>query len=139
MSDENVEVVREAWSAYGEQGIDAALEYFAEDCVCEDFPELPDRATYRGRVGWRQRDGRFRRPWADLVLEPAEFIDAGGEVVVVATMPGHGEGSDVPMQTTFAFVTKCATGASFGIAPSHPGARPSKPPGCGSSALGDEQ
>ena len=48
MSQENVEILREAWRAYQERGIDAALEYCADDCVCEDFPELPDRATYRG-------------------------------------------------------------------------------------------
>jgi ketosteroid isomerase-like protein len=112
MSQENVEVVRGAWLAYRERGTDQALEYFSKDCVIEDFPELPDRATYRGRDGWLRRDQQFRRPWADIAFEPAEFIDAGGtEVVVVATMHGHGDGSDVPMQMTFAFVYEVSEGA----------------------------
>jgi ketosteroid isomerase-like protein len=112
MSEENVEVVRAAWRAYQDRGVDAALDYFAEDCVCEDFPELPDRATYRGTDGWRQRDRQFRRPWAELVFEPAEFIDAGGKVVVVVTtMHGRGQGSDVPMQMTFAFVYEVRDGS----------------------------
>ena len=55
LSQESVEVAFAAWSAYLTRGVDAALEYFAEDVVSEDFPELPDRATYRGRDGWRQR------------------------------------------------------------------------------------
>jgi ketosteroid isomerase-like protein len=111
MSEENVEVVRAAWRAYQERGRDAALEYFAENCVCEDFPELPDRATYTGRDGWLERDRQFRRPWADIVFKPAEFIDAGSEVVVVATMHGHGKGSSAPMQTTFAFVYEVRDGS----------------------------
>jgi ketosteroid isomerase-like protein len=44
------------------------------------------------------------------VFEPAEFIDAGSEVVVVATMHGHGDVSDAPMRTTFAFVYEVRDG-----------------------------
>jgi ketosteroid isomerase-like protein len=112
MPQESVEVTRAAWRAYLADGIDCALAYFAEDCVSEDFPELPDRATYRGRSGWRQRNEQFSRPWSDLVLEPAEFIDAGdGVVVVTAMMHGHGEGSDVPMRMPFAFVYEVRNGS----------------------------
>ena len=112
MSQENVEIVREAWRAYRDRGTDAALDYFSEDCVCEDFPELPDRGTYRGRDGWRERDRQFRRAWADIDFEPREFIDTGGdEVVVVAAMHGHGGGSEVPMQMTFAYVYKVRDGS----------------------------
>jgi ketosteroid isomerase-like protein len=112
MSQENVEVVRGAWRAYQDGGLSAALDYFAEDCVCEDFPELPDRAIYRGRDGFRERDRQFRSSWADVVFEPAEFIDAGGNVVVaVTTMHGHGKDSNAPMQTTFAFVYEVRDGS----------------------------
>ena len=51
MSGENVEVVRQGWTAYDERGVDSLLDLFAEDCVCEDFPEMPDRAVYKGRRG----------------------------------------------------------------------------------------
>ena len=56
MSEENEEQVREAWKAYIERGVDGLLDLYAEDCVCEDFPDMPDRATYEGRDGrdrWR--------------------------------------------------------------------------------------
>jgi ketosteroid isomerase-like protein len=111
MSEENVEVVRAAWRAYEERGIDAALDFFSEECVSEDFPELPDRATYHGRDGWRQRDRQFRRPWADIVFEASEFIDTGDEVVMVTAMHGHGKGSEAPMQMTFAFVYEVRDGS----------------------------
>jgi ketosteroid isomerase-like protein len=105
VSRDSVEVVRRAWEAYLDRGRDGSIEYFSGDCIVEDFPELPDRATYRGREGWFQRDEQFRRPWAEFHIEPVEFIDAGGDVVVVtASMRGRGEGSDLPMDFAFAFV-----------------------------------
>jgi hypothetical protein len=41
VSQENVEIVREAWKAFNDGGIDPRLDYYAVDCVSEDFPELP--------------------------------------------------------------------------------------------------
>ncbi len=94
MSQENVEVVRQGWKAFTEGGIDATLDYYAQDCVCEDFPELPDAAT----------------SWEDLVIEPVEFIDAGDQVVVSAAMRGHGRGSDTPMDAAAVFVYEVRDG-----------------------------
>jgi ketosteroid isomerase-like protein len=105
MSEENVEVVRQVWRAYKDGGIDAALDYIAEDCVCDDFPELPDRATYRGREGFRERYWHFVNSWGDFALEPVEFIDAGGDVVVAdVAMTGRGKGSAAPMDASAVFV-----------------------------------
>jgi hypothetical protein len=57
MSEQSVEVVRSLWEGVARsQGVDeTVLRFFAEDCVMEDFPELPDRAVYHGREG-RTRD-----------------------------------------------------------------------------------
>jgi ketosteroid isomerase-like protein len=105
MSRENVEVVREMWKAYGDRGIDAALDYLAEDCVSEDFPELPDGATYEGRKGFRDRYRQFADTWGDFIIEPVESIDVGGGVVVaVCKMRGSGRGSGAPMDAPAAFV-----------------------------------
>ena len=111
MSQENVEVVREAWSVYRERGIDAALGYFAEDCIVEDFPELPDRANYGGWQGVRERDRKFTETWGDLDFEPVEFIDAGGGVVVAVTaIRGHGRGSNAPMEAEASWVYELREG-----------------------------
>jgi ketosteroid isomerase-like protein len=116
MSRENVEVVRRAWKAYSDRGIEAALDYFAEDCVLEDFPELPDRATYEGRKGFLDRNRQFADTWGDWVIEPVEFIDAGdvdagdGVVVAVTEMHGSGRGSGVPMDAPAAFVYEVRDG-----------------------------
>jgi ketosteroid isomerase-like protein len=105
MSRENVQVVREALSAYIAGDFARALECYAEDWVGEDIPDLPGHATYQGRAGVRERERRFREIWGDLAWEPVEFINAGDDVVVaVVAMHGHGRGSDIPMDVLAAFV-----------------------------------
>ncbi len=111
MSQENVEIVREAWKAYDGRGIDGYLDYVAEDCVCEDFPELPDRATYTGREGQRERYWHFVGIWGEFVMDPVEFIDAGDDVVVaVVAMTGRGEGSGAPLDAPAVFVYELRDG-----------------------------
>ena len=111
MSRENVELVREAWRTFTERGIDAALDYFAEDCVGEDFPELPDGTIYHGKEGIRERNRQFSETWGDLVWKPVEFIDAGGGVVVAVTaVRGHGQGSETPMQAEASWVYEVRDG-----------------------------
>jgi hypothetical protein len=51
MSQENVEIVRRAWDAFGQHGVDAVLGFYAEDCVCETVPEQPDHISHKGREG----------------------------------------------------------------------------------------
>jgi ketosteroid isomerase-like protein len=105
MSQENVEIVREAWAAFVERGVAGAVEYYAEDCVVEAFPEAPDRETRDGRDGVRERYRDFSEAWGDLTMEPVELIDAGAETVVaVVAMHGRGEGSGAVIDGPIVFV-----------------------------------
>ena len=105
MSQENVEIVRRMWKDYDERGIDGVLDYFVEDCVCEDFTDMPDRATYEGKQGIRERDKHFAEIWGDLTIEPVEFIDAGEDVVVtLISIRGRGRGSGAPIDVRSAFI-----------------------------------
>jgi ketosteroid isomerase-like protein len=116
MSQENVEVVRAAWSAFRDGGMDAVLAYYAEDCVAEDFPEMVDRdAVYKGWAGMRRRDQHFRESWGESGEEyefrPLEFIDAGNDVVLVPiAMSLVGRGSGAPLETLMAFVYELRDG-----------------------------
>lgn len=92
-------------------GVDGVLDYFAEDCVCEDFPDMPDRATYEGKAGLRERDEHFAEIWGDLVIEPVEFIDAGEDIVVtVLSIRARGKGSGAPVDAPSAFVDELRGG-----------------------------
>lgn len=66
---------------------------------------MPDRATYEGREGVRERDEHFAEIWGDLIIDPVEFIDAGeGVVVMVTSIRGRGKGSGAPVDSPTAFV-----------------------------------
>ena len=105
MSEEAVEVIREAWKAFGEAGMEAVLEYCADDCVSEDFPELPDGATYHGPDGYLERYRHFAEAWGEFVIAPVEFIGAGdGAVVVVVEMTGSGPASGTPLDARAGFL-----------------------------------
>jgi ketosteroid isomerase-like protein len=115
MSQENVEVARHVWKVFSSRGLEAALEsydeWFAVDCVFEDFPDMPDRATYRGKEGVRGRTTHFAEIWGDFVMEPNEFIDAGDDVVIaMIDMTGRGKGSGAPLNAQAIFVYEFDSG-----------------------------
>jgi ketosteroid isomerase-like protein len=100
MSEQNVEIVRSLWEAVARsQGVDeTVLRIFTEDCVMEDFPELPNRGLYHGREGVSEIERHFREMWGDFVMEPVEFMDAGDDLVIgVIAMRGRGAGSGAPL------------------------------------------
>jgi|Tabmets5t2r1_1033131.scaffolds.fasta_scaffold87468_2 ketosteroid isomerase-like protein len=111
MSQENLKIVRRAWDAFGKHGVDAVLGFYAEDCVCEQVPEMPDRVSLKGREGVRQRLARFADFWEDFAIEPVELIDAGEDVVItVARVRGRGKDSGIPIEAPAAFVQELRDG-----------------------------
>jgi ketosteroid isomerase-like protein len=115
MSAQNVELARRTlagWSRFAETGADAFLaDCYADDCVSEDFPELPDRATYIGRAGARERYRNFVEVWGGFALAPIDFIDAGDDAVIaVVGMSGRGDESGVPLDLQPAFVWEFRNG-----------------------------
>lgn len=115
MSRENIEVARRAvdgWSAFGETGVDSFLvECYADDCVSEDFPDLPDGASHVGREGASERYRNFVEVWGEFAIEPAEFIDAGDDlVIVVVAMSGRGEESGIPIDFLPTFIWELRDG-----------------------------
>jgi ketosteroid isomerase-like protein len=112
MSAENVEVVRKAWSAFKLGGPDAAFDdFYADDCVVEDFPELPDRDSYTGKQGAHDRNSNFVASWLDIVFEPIEFLEVGEDaVIVVVTMTGRGKESGAPLDAEAVFLHELRDG-----------------------------
>lgn len=103
--------MRRAWQTYVEQGLDHALDYFAEDCEIEDFPEMVDRATYVGRDGIRERTGHFEEAWGNFAMDPVEFIDAGPtQVIAVVALTVEGAESRTPLDGLAAFVYELKEG-----------------------------
>jgi ketosteroid isomerase-like protein len=100
MSEENVELVREATDALNRLDVDAFLAFLSPDVVWEENPEMPGlREVYRGRV-------EVREWWEDL-LEVAEsphgelerITELGDDRVFTENLvSGRGRGSGVPVE-----------------------------------------
>ena len=54
MSEENMELVRRAFQTFAAEGIDAALSFFAPDCVSYTTDRWLDGSAYRGHDGMRR-------------------------------------------------------------------------------------
>src|SRR6478735_4182014 len=98
MSQENVEPVRLAWEAFIAGGVEKTLGFWTEDCLFEDFPEMPDRRVRVGHEGVVEAVRNFTEPWDRLDFEPVEFIDVGQDLVIaVIALRGTGGGSGAPL------------------------------------------
>jgi ketosteroid isomerase-like protein len=84
MSAENVETVRRAyeyWLANGEFLEELTDPEFVWDM--STFRDWPDRKIYEGLDGARQFVSEWGETWDDWQVEVEEYIDAGGDEVVV--------------------------------------------------------
>jgi ketosteroid isomerase-like protein len=104
MSEENVEIVREAMEAFNRGELNAALERMHPDIEWHTPDSFPDAATYRGREEvlefwqtWRATFRGFR-----LLLEECMPV---GEHYVLATfrVSGEGTGSGVGVESPAVF------------------------------------
>jgi hypothetical protein len=100
MSQENVEIVRAAMSAFNSNDLDAALEAVHPEVRWQSLDVLPDSGTYLGHEGVR----RFWELWHDSFRGLEIHLEACaplGERHVIATtrLSGEGLGSGVDVQS----------------------------------------
>jgi ketosteroid isomerase-like protein len=93
MSQQNVEVVKRAYEAWNRGDIATVLDSYDPDVEWWDRDDDPDATVHRGLDAVLARFGDVNDSWAELRLEPHEFIDAGDFVVVPLRMIGRGRGS----------------------------------------------
>ena len=106
MSEENVEVIERAYDAWNEAGVDAFLEYWAENT---EWRSIPGDPVYREPMLGRDAVRAYLEDWTDMFedfrVEPVELRDAGQEQVVgtlrYSGRPRHG---DVKVDSLFAAV-----------------------------------
>lgn len=95
MSQENVELIKRAYEAFAQGGLDAALDMLDRDVEWVP-PELaPTAGARRGRVEARAEAEEYLEPFEDFRWESHDFIDAGDRVVVVGYQSGRGKLSGV--------------------------------------------
>ena len=104
MSQENVEIVRDAAAAFNRGDVDTWLEYFADDI---DYRAVEGALDDRGPMYGKAAVLAYLQDWLDMFddfkVEPLELIDAGGdEVVAVLRNSGRAKLSGVETDLTYA-------------------------------------
>jgi ketosteroid isomerase-like protein len=92
MSQENVELARQAYEAWNRGDLEWQLDHITPDYEFETAQLFPDtQAVYRGREGLRQFWNTFREPWETLLIE-IERLEPIGDDRVLALLLFHGRG-----------------------------------------------
>ena len=104
MSEENVELVREALAAFIRGDTDTALEAAHPDLVARRAPPLPDPQTYHGIEGVLEMYADWTMDFEEFEMATGEFIDAGDRVVVEIFQRGKGRASGALVEGRFWFV-----------------------------------
>ena len=92
MAHENVEIMREAYSAFDRGEANVLFDLLDPDI---DWKALEDTEAKHGVEGVLESVGAWFQIWDDFRIEPQEFIDGGERVIVVVKesgrIPGSGE------------------------------------------------
>jgi ketosteroid isomerase-like protein len=94
MSEQNVELVRQAYEAWNRGDLQWMLDRVTPDFEFRTthlFPDTED--VYRGREGFRQFWNTFQGPWETLLIE-VERIEPIGDDRVLALLQFRGRGRD---------------------------------------------
>src|SRR5439155_22464602 len=104
MSQENVEIVRDAAAAFNRGDVDTWLEYFADDI---DYRAVEGALDDRGPMHGKDAVRAYVQDWLDMFddfqVEPMELVDAGeDQVVAVGRISGRAKLSGVETDLTSA-------------------------------------
>jgi ketosteroid isomerase-like protein len=102
--DQDVERLRGAYQAFNEGGVEAFLERLTPDFHVRDRDSAPDRQTRYGREGIIELFDSYMEAFDALRLDPEEFIDAGGQIVVSLRQWVRGKGSGAEVEGHIAHV-----------------------------------
>jgi|SRR5271166_5338081 len=95
MSQENVNVVRQAWDAHARHENESAFRLYDPQIEIHDGLGV----VYRGVVGVREFFREYFEVMVDRSVEIEEWIDAGDEVIAVMHSWGRGKRSGVPVES----------------------------------------
>ena len=82
MSQENVEIVRRMWDCFLGDDPVSALSFYDPD-IEWDGTNLPDGKVARGHEAIVEHAVRWAEMWDDWTMQPEQFLDGGGDQVVV--------------------------------------------------------
>lgn len=114
MSDENVEIVRNAFQTFGAQGIDAALSFCSPDVVWYPTERWLDSSAYRGHDGMRTIAAAFSENFDDFRYDVQDIRDAHDRAVALVVMTGRIKHSESEISERLGFVISGFHDGTFG-------------------------
>lgn len=93
MSQENVELVLAAFRTLDEHGFEAAMAFFAPDCVWYTTDRWLEGSAYRGHEGMRYLNAAFADNFDEWGWKVRDTRDAEDRVIALAEMRGQIKGS----------------------------------------------
>jgi len=112
MSDTDVSTIRGAYEAFGRGDIPGVMSALAQSVDWRSPDVLPHGGAFKGHDGVGSFFQGIGATWEDLHVAPAQFIDAGGEVIVLGrasgTLRGAGAG-DYGFAHVFTFTDGAVT------------------------------
>jgi ketosteroid isomerase-like protein len=98
MSQENVEIMREAYNAFDRGEANVLFELLDPEI---DWQSLEDTEPKHGTEGVLESVGGWFQVWDDFQIEPEEFIDGGDHVIAVVMERGRVPGSEEVVSQRF--------------------------------------
>ena len=96
MSQEDVELTRQAYEAWNDGDLDWMLDHMTEDFEFRPGLGFSDiDAVIRGKDGWRRFSEMWRAAWEDITVRVERIEDLNDRVVALLTFDGRGKGSGV--------------------------------------------
>ena len=107
---ENLDLVREAFAAFREGGVEPSLSFAHPDVISVRHHPLPDPQTYHGIEGVLQMYADWTASFDEIDLEPLEFGEHGDRVFVHVNQTGKGKASGAEVGGRFWLVYTVADG-----------------------------
>jgi ketosteroid isomerase-like protein len=99
MPEENVEIMRRAYAALAEGGVEAILPFTHPEFEVETPPSLASEpGTYRGHSGVRRYFQSFGDGLEDVYFEGREFTPAGDHVIVATSLHARGRTTGIDVK-----------------------------------------
>jgi ketosteroid isomerase-like protein len=104
MSEENVEVIREALASF-DQSLDRVAEFWDPDIDWRAIEGAPDDiGVFKGREAMRRYYAQWNETFDDIDVKTEELIDAGDQVVAMIRAIGRMKGSDATIDMRLGIV-----------------------------------
>jgi ketosteroid isomerase-like protein len=98
MSQENVEMVREANAAFNRRDLDHWIEFFDPEIEYHDTPDFPGSGVHQGREAFRRHVESYLDAWSDASVE-TDARAVGRQVVGRIHYTGAGRATGIEVET----------------------------------------